>query len=432
MIERIGMLMEILSVLLCIYALYGKKFSLNIKNIIVIAIDVLFLQLISEGKLASEVSILIYIVIFVYCIIEFGTSKSQLIVNNILYIVILGIMQVGIWIMLNLLHIISSSNSGNGINSLMVNTLILLIVAIIFPHIGLHKFSIFMQQKAVLLRTLLVVAFLFIGYLLVIMKVMNTLSPEHYAVITISLCLLGAVTYMWQKNQYKVREQKMILQMHQLYGEGYQNLITEVRRKQHDFQNHLNTIYSLHYTCSSYEELVRQQEKYMEAIQEENRYSSLLKIGNPVMTGFLYGKFLQAEKREITVIYDVKIGDLECNMPIHKMVEIVGNLFDNEMDAVEENNVEKIIYLYFTELDKTVEFKIKNENEYIPQEKIMKMFKSGESSKGEHRGLGLANVKQICEEHKCDLQVKNDKDDTGKNYIEFNICMRKQCLAVKQ
>ena len=422
MIQRIGFLLEILSILLCVHALYGKKFCFNINNIIVITMDIILLQSIAEGKLATEMSMLVYPIVLVYCAIEFGMDKRKLIINNLLYIVILSVLQMLIWMVLEMLHI---TYLGSRVNNLVVNLMIILIIVFIFPHIDLHKLSIFMQQKYFLVRLLLIIAFLYVLYMLLIVKTTDKLFPEHYVVITISLCLLGAVTYMWQKNQYKVREQKMILQMHQLYGEGYQNLITEVRRKQHDFQNHLNTIYSLHYTCSSYEELVRQQEKYMEAIQEENRYSSLLKIGNPVMTGFLYGKFLQAEKREITVIYDVKIGDLECNMPIHKMVEIVGNLFDNEMDAVEENNVEKIIYLYFTELDKTVEFKIKNENEYIPQEKIMKMFKSGESSKGEHRGLGLANVKQICEEHKCDLQVKNDKDDTGKNYIEFNICIRK-------
>ena len=411
MIQRIGFLLEILSILLCVHALYGKKFCFNINNIIVITMDIILLQSIAEGKLATEMSMLVYPIVLVYCAIEFGMDKRKLIINNLLYIVILSVLQMLIWMVLEMLHI---TYLGSRVNNLVVNLMIILIIVFIFPHIDLHKLSIFMQQKYFLVRLLLIIAFLYVLYMLLIVKTTDKLFPEHYVVITISLCLLGAVTYMWQKNQYKVREQKMILQMHQLYGEGYQNLITEVRRKQHDFQNHLNTIYSLHYTCSSYEELVRQQEKYMEAIQEENRYSSLLKIGNPVMTGFLYGKFLQAEKREITVIYDVKIGDLECNMPIHKMVEIVGNLFDNEMDAVEENNVEKIIYLYFTELDKTVEFKIKNENEYIPQEKIMKMFKSGESSKGEHRGLGLANVRQICEEYKCDLQVRNDKDDTGK------------------
>ncbi len=425
MVERIGFFMEIISILMCIHILYGKKFCLDIKNIIVIAVDIILLQLIAEEQLLSEMSILIYLVVFGYCIAEFGINKRELAVNNVLYIVILGIIQVGTWIILSTFHIIDLNNSGSGLNNLIVNIIVLLIVLFLLPHIGLHKFSIFMQQKAVLLRIMLVIAFLFIGYLIVIMKVMDALSPEHYAVIIISLCFLGAVTYMWQKNQYKVREQKMVLQMHQLYGEGYQNLITEVRRKQHDFQNHLNTIYSLHYTCNTYEELVKQQETYIDAIQEENRYSKLLKIGNPIIIGFLYGKFLQAEEQKITVIYDIKIGDLECKVPIHKMVEIIGNLFDNAMDAVKENDVEKTIYLNFMETTEKIELKIKNESAYIPQENIIKMFKTGESSKGEHRGLGLANVKQICEEYKCSLQANNKKDDTGKNYIEFDICVKK-------
>lgn len=144
MIERSALLMEILSVLLCIHILYGKKFSLNIKNIIVIAIDVILLQLISEEQIMPEMNILIYFIIFGYCVVQFGFSKRELIVNNILYIVILGLVQVGMWIILEFFHIIHLSNSESGINNLLVNTIILLIVLFIFPHIGLHKFSVFM------------------------------------------------------------------------------------------------------------------------------------------------------------------------------------------------------------------------------------------------------------------------------------------------
>lgn len=422
MIRRVIFLIEILSILLCVHTLYGKRFQWNIKNIIVVALDIILLQFIDEGRLVSETSMLVYLVVLVYCIAQFGFDKKELLVNNILYVVILGVFQLVLWIILEALNITYLTGE---LNSLVVNTVVFIIVIWVFPHIGLHKFSVFMQQKAVLLRILLIISFLFTGYLLVIMKVMTTLSPEHYVVITISLCLLGAITYMWQKNQFKVREQKMMLQMHQLYGEGYENLIAEVRRKQHDFQNHLNTIYSMHYTCNTYAELVKQQEMYMDAIQGENRYTKLLKIGNPIMIGFLYGKFLQAEQQEITVIYDVKIEDLASKMPIHKMVEMIGNLLDNAMDAVKDNDVEKKIYLDFIETPEKIQFKIWNESGYMPQEKILKMFKSGESSKGEHRGLGLANVKQICEEYKCNLQVNNRKEDTGKNYIEFNISVIK-------
>lgn len=424
MIHRMSFLVEILSILLCIYALYGRKFHLNIKNVIVIAVDIILLQLILEGQLESAMSMLIYPVVFCYCIVEFGFNKWGLVVNNVLYIVILGILQMGAWMILEVFHIIHTTNLGSGINNLMVNTLVLLIVWFVFPHIGLYKFSVFMQQKVVLLRILLVIALLFIVYLLIIIKVTDYLAPEHYVVIVISLCLLASVTYMWQKNQYKVREQKVELQMHQMYGEGFQNLVTEIRKRQHDFQNHLNTIYSLHYTCNTFEELVQQQEAYAEAIKEDNKYNKLLSAGNPIIIGFLYGKFLQADERGITVVYDIKVADLASKMPIHKLVEIIGNLFDNAMEAVEGNDVEKIIYLDFVETPEKIEFKIKNESCHIPHEQLIKMFERGESSKGAQRGLGLANVKQICGEYKCDLQVHNRKDDTGKFYTDFAICMK--------
>ena len=424
MIGRIGFLLEILATLLCIHNLYGKKFRLDIKNIIAIAADIIFLQLIDEGKLPTEMSMLAYLVVLCYCIVEFGVNKRELIVNSILCMTILTILQAGSWMLLDTFQLINESDSGSGIINLMVNSLVLLIALLVLPHIGLHKFSVFMQQKVMLLRMLLVIALLFIAYLLIIMKVTDYLATEHYLVITISLCLLAGVTYMWQKNQYKVREQKVELQMHQMYGEGFQNLVTEIRKRQHDFQNHLNTIYSLHYTCSTFEELVEQQKEYGDAIQQDNKYNKLLSVGNPVIIGFLYGKFLQADKRGITIVYNIKVADLQSKMPIHKLVEIIGNLFDNAMDAVEENDVEKIIYLDFVETPEKIEFKIKNESCHIPQEQLIKMFERGESSKGAQRGLGLANVKQICGEYKCDLQVHNQKDDAGKFYTDFAICMK--------
>lgn len=424
MIGHIGFLLEVVSILLCIHALYGEKFQLDIKAIIVIATDLILSQLVDEGKIASEMILLLYPVMFIYCIVKFGFNKKELVINNILYIVIMVVLQAASWIILNFFDFIPLNSLTSGIDNLMVNFFVFLVIVLIFPHIGLHKCSVFMQQKMFLVRIFLVVVFLFSIYLISIMKIMDALLPEHYVIIIISLCLLGGVTYMWQKNQYKVREQKVELQMHQMYGEGFQNLVTEIRKRQHDFQNHLNTIYSLHYTCSTFEELVEQQKEYGDAIQQDNKYNKLLSVGNPVIIGFLYGKFIQADKRGITIVYNIKVADLESKMPIHKLVEIIGNLFDNAMDAVEENDVEKIIYLDFVETPEKIEFKIKNESCHIPQEQLIKMFERGESSKGAQRGLGLANVKQICGEYKCDLQVHNQKDDAGKFYTDFAICMK--------
>ena len=424
MIRCIGWLLEMIAALVCIHELYGKKFYLNIKNIIIIVVDIILMKLIAEGQLPSEMSMLLYPVVFCYCIAEFGINKRELIVNNVLYIVILTILQIVAWIILDFFHILYVSNSSGGKNNLMVNMLVFFIAWIVFPHIGLHKFSVFMRQKVVLLRILLAIVLLFVTYLLVIIKVTNYLAPEQYIVIMISLCLLAGVTYMWQKNQYKVKEQQIELQMHHMYEESFENLVSDIRSRQHDFENHINAVYSQHYTSTTLEELIEKQRKYCDVLREDNKYNKLLSAGNSIITGFLYGKFLQAEGKGISVKYKVKLGELKCSVPIYKLVEIIGNLFDNAMEALEQNGCEKVIFLDLVETPEELNFAIRNENPYIPQEKLLQLFQRGESSKGNQRGIGLSNVKKICEEYHCELLAANKKD-AGKSYIEFGINWRK-------
>jgi two-component system sensor histidine kinase AgrC len=425
MILRTANLLEVLSVLLCIHTLYGKRFSLNIKNIIIIALDLILIQLIIEGKVPAVMSMLMFVFACGYCVTEFGFNKRELIINNMLYIVIISVLQLLSYEVLVRINVVRSDNAEIGLNNLWVNLVVIFIVWLVFPRMGLHKFSLFMQQKIMLLRAILVMGFVFVIYILLVMKAHNYVAPEHYVVITISICMLWSVTYLWQKNQNKVREQKIELQMKQMYDDGFQNLVEEVRRRQHDFQNHLSAIDNLHRSCDTMEELLQRHEEYMKEIQEENKYNKLLLTGNPVLIGFLYGKFQQADKRGITVVYDIKVQNLESKMPIHKLVEIIGNFFDNAMEAIEEQGVEKTIYLKFTEVPEQINFSIKNESCYMPQEKLLKMFERGESSKGKARGLGLANVKQICEEYKCDLQVHNRKDQQDKSFLEFEIVINK-------
>ncbi len=421
MIRCIGWLLEMMAILLCIHELYGKKFYFDIKNIIVIAMDIILLQSTAEGYLAHEMSILIYPIVFLYCIVEFGVNKRELVVNNILYIVILGVLQMASWMILEILDITYLST---GINNLIVNSMVVLIIIFVSPYIRLHKCSGFMQQKFFLVRILLFSTFLFIIYMLLIVKTTDALLPEHYVIIIISLCLLGGVTYMWQKNQYKVKEQQIELQMHHMYEESFENLISDIRSRQHDFENHINAVYCQHYTSTTLEELVDKQRKYCEVLREDNKYNKLLSAGNSIITGFLYGKFLQAEGKGIIVKYKVKLGELESPFPTYKLVEIIGNFFDNAMEALEQNGCEKVIFLDLLETPEELDFTIRNENPYISQENLLKLFERGKSSKGEQRGIGLSNVKKICEEYKCELLAANKKD-AGKTYIEFGIHWRK-------
>ncbi|MDE6312601.1 MAG: GHKL domain-containing protein [Lachnospiraceae bacterium] len=424
MANDVSFVVEAISILLCINRLYGKKFQLDIWAIIMIAADFILLQLINEGILSNGLSIIIYLLLIGYCILEFGFNKKELIINYIMNIMIISVLQMCSWMLLDTIHLTSQNSADAERNSLMVNCVTLLMIFLISMKERLHKMAVFMQQKLAIIRILLIIGTLLIGYLLIVQKLNGKLRPEHYIVIIISMCMLGIVTYLWQKTHNKVREQKMELLMHQLYDEDYNELITSIRRKQHDFGNHLNTIQGMSAVYDNYEELVENQSDYIVSLKEENKYSRLLSLGNPVIVGFLYSKFLQAEQRKIRVEYEFHAPNMKCQIPDHKLVEIIGNLIDNAMDAVEQNPVEKVIYVKIENRDEDILFCIHNECQHLTQADIERMFVKGVSSKGENRGLGLVNVKAVCEEYQCDLEVGNQKEE-DKNYIQFTVHLKK-------
>lgn len=412
-------ILENITLYICLHQLYGRVFRLGWKDIAFILVDVIVLVLLSYSLLAHIFTVILLII---YVIMRFGFGK--IITNIVLGFIIVGVVELGCWSIANVISYIFCGNwfTDSAAGCLVLNIMTFLIALFVFPCLKLERFSNFMQQKIVFLQVVFFMVFL--GFFGMLLRLWVTgyvpLSIEQYGVVIVSLFLLLGVTYMWQKSYYKEREQELQLQMHEMYYEGFQNLIADIRKRQHDFQNHLNTIYSMHYTCTTYDELVKEQQTYVDAIQTENRYYKMLSIGNPVIIGFLYGKFLQAETHNITISYDIRIGDLQSKVPLHKLVEVIGNLFDNALEAIDNSEREKVVYLEFTENSEKIVFKIKNESDYISQEEKIKMFEKGASSKGEQRGFGLANVKQICKQYNCDLQVRNQKEN-GKIYLEFQI-----------
>lgn len=108
----------------------------------------------------------------------------------------------------------------------------------------------------------------------------------------------------YQLGKYKIKstDSEAELNAYKLYEESYKNLINEIRIRQHEFNNHINAIYNMSSIYRTYEELVENQKKYCEELESDNRYGQLLKLGNTVVIGFLYGKLLEAE-RKISRLY---------------------------------------------------------------------------------------------------------------------------------
>lgn len=210
-----------------------------------------------------------------------------------------------------------------------------------------------------------------------------------------------------QKSEYQIKQKELELNINRVYGDLYEEVLNDIRRKQHDFQNQLAAVYSSHKVAASLEELVEMQKGYCNVIEEDNEYNFILMACNePVLAGFLYYKCRTFKERAVKTDCDVHIDRWNCCMQLHELIEVLGILLDNAFEQELENVfADKRIGLCITETEQAYHISVSNRIKDWSHVALDKLFETGYSTKGENRGLGLSRVKQICDKYKIEVEV---------------------------
>ena len=246
------------------------------------------------------------------------------------------------------------------------------------------------------------------------------LRITDYLIFGVWTVLIGILIMNWQREKYDKLAKEKEIELRNSYDNVYRQLLESIRRKQHDFDNQINAIYSQHLLAKDLDELIAMQRKYCGELLRDNRFSRLLCGGSPILIGFLYSKFHEIENNGCHVDFDIKINKMKCIIPQYKIVEIMGILLDNAMEAVvesERRNIEVEIY----EDSHSVHISVKNDSAYFMREEIARFTMPDYSTKGEGRGIGLANVVDILCSYDCVLCVYYEKAQGGRLVFEFDI-----------
>lgn len=420
MITLLYIALEAVAVLLLLHALYGKKMRWDKYSVGFVVLDCVLMSVIRFGKMNQSVSMIIYVLLIMYCICEFGTNVKQLVVNMILLAVIM------MGIELAALIILQSLGAGikgyEDISVVFANGIIVLIVLKMYKKLDLYAISVSFQRNGRLVAILLLlesslVFFLIFEYKILQGKVpVQTIIISGILVLTVILCIHGLLY------RIKYQEKQAELEAYKTYSAAFSDLITQIRARQHEFDNHISALCNLHYICKDYDELVSEQSKYAKDVIGNNRFHRLLVSGNPVIAGFLYGKLSSIQEQGIEVTYTFHISEFTSKIPVYLVVELIGNLLKNAVEAVKTQQVEKQIHLSCTENENEFCLGVRNRSEKIPLDEMGRFFEKGYSSKGSGRGLGLYNVKEICEKYGVDIVCDNTEvDDKNWFLIELHI-----------
>lgn len=420
MIVSLYLLFEVLAVVCCLHYLYGRKVQYNVITLAFVIMEMLWMLLIHSFGLNHSFTFVMYLGMLIYCGLNFGLSIKNILINNILCIIFVGTIQASF--MLGLSMILGTSVIGQ-LESMIVNCFTFIFVTLILKRYKLVKVSKILQKKEILIIATLIISLISIIIFIRNYRYDNGLNIAYYILLLVGLGLIIVSVIDIGKHKIKTREIEAELRLHKLYEKSFQNLIDDICSRQHEFDNHINAVYSQHFLCSSYEELVNVQRKYCADVLSDNNYNKLLSKGNPTILGFLYGKFVEAEKKGIDISYNISIEELKSNVPIYKLVEILGNLLNNAIEELEKEG-NNALYICMIEGTEKIDIKIGNKCNKIDYAEIEKLFTKGYSKKGLNRGIGLYNVKKICVEYNIDLKCFLEEADSGK-WLYFELIINK-------
>lgn len=418
MMLHIALVAEILATILCIHCIYGRKVTLDVKTVGTILVILTILEIINFYNLGGLFSASIYVVLFIYCKSEFKSSTVETIISILIYIIILASIQ---FVCIAFMNIVIRENqlARNAIG----NLFILVMCVTILPKCGLDRLRDGLNRKNGYIMILLGFMILTITVMLLQEKVFYKIQILQFIlVIPAIFLLLYTILKLYMAHTENERMEQELGIMAKTSGE-YEKLLTRVRLRQHELKNHIAAVFSTHYTYKTYEKLVQAQEEYCKKILNENRYNNLLLLGNNILVGYLYGKIQEAEDDGITVTYQVSAKIDEMSVPIYYVIEMLGILFDNAVDAL-RFLAKKEIFLEISESSSEYEFSIRNPYHYVRYDEISEWFELGKSEKGSGRGLGLYHLKCLCEEWHSDIQCRNIEIEQN-NWILFTLKIKK-------
>jgi sensor histidine kinase regulating citrate/malate metabolism len=180
------------------------------------------------------------------------------------------------------------------------------------------------------------------------------------------------------------------------------NMYRQIRGWRHDYRNHIQTMKA--YAASGDLDAIK---NYLDLLDEDlTTVDTVIKTGNPMTDAILNSKISLAKSKGITVVADahipVKLKSSEIDLCC-----IIGNLFDNAIEATEKLPEEKRVIRVYMDM-KNTQLYISFTN-FTAGKKLNKKGGRFKSTKGDGHGFGLVRIDAIVE--RLDGYISRNSED---------------------
>ncbi|MCU5171792.1 ATP-binding protein [Bacillus paranthracis] len=194
------------------------------------------------------------------------------------------------------------------------------------------------------------------------------------------------------------------------------NTISEVRKYSEDLRAQTHEFTNKLFVLSGLLQLGHYREAIEFIQQESNIHQSqnhilFHQIHDAKVQAILLGKLATASEKKIDfhIEGDSALHPLPDHIKVSHLITILGNIIDNAFDAV-IGQEEKNVSFFVTDIGHDIVFEVIDRGIGISAEKITTIFQKGFSTKGNDRGYGLANVKEMVDLLGGTIEIQNEKN----------------------
>ncbi|WP_339216560.1 GHKL domain-containing protein [Solibacillus sp. FSL W8-0372] len=338
--------------------------------------------------------------LIIFCILTL-LANSYLFKREHVTILLMTLLSLIVWLIVRMqavliAELLTLQGVWNHILGLVIALLLVLVFTRYIGYVSFEKMTLLQQfvLYSVFFGSMATYGFYMVGISTIIERILIGCS--------ILLCVFFTLFIYTQK-----RQQAMLarLQATEEYVPVIDELVMEVRSRQHEFSNKMLAITSILETADSIQEAKDKIIQFTDTVKMQPHQQQLLTIGQKIVAGFLYAKLRRAEQMGIKVEIDFALPPYKMPCEESDLVEILGILLDNAFEACKSG--ETVVLVCKLE-GEHVRIEVSNPSPVMSNDQMMKMFELGYSSKSGKRGFGLHNFKQIAKQYNAKIILRNE------------------------
>lgn len=273
--------------------------------------------------------------------------------------------------------------------SLLANAMTLALICLVCHYCPVYKLYTLIVNGTFPLRFIILNTYI----ALVIFLLMGKLDLHGFyntlifviAIITLFFAANTSILYYEQKMKYQEQE----LLSYQTNLPIYDTLIHDIRASQHEYANHIQTLQTLPASCPDYDSLCDALKKYSGHYAIPQKAYPLLQINMPLLAASLYNLYTVAERKEISMLFDISTPQLKSTVSEHILTDFACVLTNN---AIEASKAGDTLYIRLYSENGRTHFEIRNPSkEYYPPNMIRQFFQKGYTTKEKKKEDGISH-----------------------------------------